>query len=145
MYKPKELIGKVVKIEYYTNNYLTYFYYDPISLEENPRWLAEQSRYYAEELNIIIDFYKQSFNPEMIRVYFKRSGNPKKELFQYENSDCLIDYKSFYIFEDQGKWFFGIYIEPNLHSKDRVFGYKIETLSDFIDACVNNEINLEWK
>lgn len=77
----------------------------------------------------ILNFYTQPFKPEMIEDYFnvKRIGistflMPNKKVFEV------------YRLDDE-------FVMNNIQGLELL----IPTLSDFIDACLNSNIELEWK
>ena len=137
MTKLKELTGKVAKFEDCYRDTLNKI----ISIRlrrtiDNLESIAKELTSYEVDATIILQdlidlhkFYTQPFEPEMIEEYFKvkRIGIstfllPNKKVFEV------------YRLDDE-------FVLNNIQGLELL----VPTLSDFIDTCLNSNIELEWK
>lgn len=132
MNKPKELKGEVKKFEEWVRDVGIHFFvlYRAADLELSNEIMLGWKK--------IVSFYTQTFKSEMIEKYFEAKNINTEE---YKQIIFSINKKDVYIttIESGELWFSG-----------RDYGKSIKhnhpkTLSDFIDACLNSDIKLNWK
>lgn len=88
-----------------------------------------------DNLNIR-EFYTQSFKPEMIEDYFEGW-----KLKPYLNNNSFLPVIS----PQKEVYYYDIHCHSIEDTFNDIVGLRIKTLSDFIDACINSNIELEWK
>lgn len=119
MKKPKELIGKVRKFEDW---YI--------------RSISGMAGLPVQKTEDILNFYTQPFKPEMIEEYFEGW-----KLKPYLNNNSFLPVIS----PQKEVYYYDIHCHSIEDTFNDIVGLRIKTLSDFIDACINSNIELEWK
>lgn len=130
---PKELQGKPVE-----------------KFEDWLEWLIVIGNF-LREIVIYLRFLRQPFNPAMIEEYFEGMNNNMAKYTNIWEYDCN---DGFFIRMDKGMGELVIYIggvgycpEDDIYSYTRYTRLypQPQTLSDFIDACLNSDIKLTWR